>query len=370
MLAVAGCRGKDKASDKESSSERSEGDVDPAKSKAEELDEAIPVEVARINQGDIAETLYATATVQSQRQVVLLAEAAGRVVSIEPEQGDTIEKAGAVVGRIENAELALAVESSKAQVKRTRAELARLEPLLEKGYIPRVDYERTRTELEIAESELKRSQTFASNARIRSPIAGVVAIRHVEVGTQVLPNQPLLTLIDPDALEVLIQVPERELGRLALEQPAFVSSEALGEHRFSAHVEAIAPTVDPTSGTIGVTVALDNHVTPEGRRLRPGMFVSVDVEVERREGVPLTPKRSLIYDEGQPRLFVVRDGHAKLIAVKVGAAEGDKVEITEGAVNAGDDVIVLGQTHLKDNASVRVVRRNGKSIAPAADAGP
>ena len=115
----------------------------------------------------------------------------------------------------------------------------------------------------------------------------------------------------------------------------------------------ISPVVDAQTGTVKVTIAVD----PGQENLRPGMFVNVDIVVNTHADAVLLPKRALVYAEGRPYVFVVeeRDGQTVGVrrAVDLGFSEDDRVEVLSGA-HAGEPVIMVGQSTLRDGGQVRV----------------
>ena len=347
-----GAKSKQKGSDSSTSSEAAE---------------AIPVEVALIALGSVNESIFATGKLQSERLVVVTARAAGQLTELTVDEGDLIGEEGAPLGKIQNRQLGLGVNSAQNRIQRLNADRKRLEPLVEKGYIPRADLDRVKTELEIAKEDLQRARVSAGDLRILAPIAGVVASREVEVGAQVVPNQPLLTIIDPDALEVELQIPEHALGVLKTSLAAEVVSEALGAKTFPARVAAIAPTVDPASGTVKVTVSLSEVVAGVEQRLRPGMFVQVYIITDQRSDVVLVPKRAIIYEESKPFVFVLRDDVVERIELELGASQSEHAEARAG-LSAGDEVVTLGQASLESGAHVRVVGRPAPEAESTSDA--
>lgn len=353
---------------------RGEGERGGSTSSAEAAEgaaESVPIEVVTVRTGAVSDTVLATATLTSQREVTVLSGANGQLVSLEVEEGERVEEKQ-LLGRVRNDELALAVDRARASVRRAEAEVARLRPLNEKGYIPRAEYDRAQTEAEIAREELKRAQVGAAETVLRAPIGGVVAVRHIDPGAQITATQPIVTLLDPDALEAVVQVPERVLGQLRLGQRAQIVSEALGKHRpFPGRIERIAPTVDPLTGTLKVEVVLEEISDGVSEhKLRPGMFVEVRIVTDTRPDVPLVPKRAVLFEDTRPYVFVARDGFARLAWIETGAAGGeDLVEVRSG-LTAGAEVVVLGQAALKDGTPLRILRRDGapSSPAPGADA--
>jgi membrane fusion protein, multidrug efflux system len=188
-----------------------------------------------------------------------------------------------------------------------------------------------------------------AHTEIRAPFAGVVAGRHVRLGQMLQPGVAAFRITNPDPLKAQVHVPERELGRLAVGQQAAVRFDALGGRSFPAWVSLVAPTVDPQTATVKVTVDLEP--APE---LRPGMFGRVSVVLDRRAQALQIPRAALLDAEGTPAVFVVEEGTARERRVRVGLAEAGQVEVLSG-LDGHEQVVIVGQSGLKDGHAVRVV---------------
>lgn len=328
---------------------------------AGQVDEAVPVELSEAGTGAIRQTIMATATVAARHEVFIQAEARGMVREVKAEEGDQVTQ-GQLLSRLTNPELELTVPQAASNVGRLRREVANLEPLIDKGYVSRQSYEELKYQLTQATEALQRARAQVAALQVRSPLGGLVARRAVTPGQQVNPGQELFHVVDPTQLEVVVNVPERELGRIQEGAASYVTSEALNGARFEGAIRLINPIVNAQTGTVKVTIALQGP--PEGselkgRRLRPGMFVSVFIITDTRDQATLIPKRAVIYKDDATYVMVAQDEgdamRARLTPIKTGFSQDDRVEVTEG-VSAGDRVVVLGQTGLKDNAEIKVVQ--------------
>jgi membrane fusion protein (multidrug efflux system) len=207
----------------------------------------------------------------------------------------------------------------------------------------RFRYDRAKTELE--EAELRLQYTT-----VKAPIAGVVSQRHVVRGQYVNTQQHLFTIVDTTRLLARPFLPEKFSGRLQAGQAVYVEVEALPEQRFPARVKLISPVVDAASGTFKVTVELDKPPP----QLKPGMFATVYITVEQRDKALVIPKRALTLDNLRPTVYRVQRGRASQVVLTVGVTDNAVVEVLSGLAE-GDQVVVVGQDMLLDNAMVQVV---------------
>ena len=145
-------------------------------------------------------------------------------------------------------------------------------------------------------------------------------------------------------------------------QLAFVTTDFMPDSEFSAHILRISPVVDPGSGTFKVTLGLTNGHT----NLKPGMFVNTKIVTSTHDDALLVPKRAVVYDDGMPHVFVVKDSTARKVRLQVGFGDSRNLEVESG-VSRGDQIVVVGQNGLKDKARVRVILGEGLRIPAKPD---
>ena len=165
------------------------------------------------------------------------------------------------------------VAAAAAEVRAARQRLA----LLEAGPRPgQVDT--ARAQLAAAEAALVQARARLADARLESPMDGVVLRKNLEPGATASPGVPIVTLIDPSDLWVRAYVPETDLGRVRVGQPARISVDAFPGLAFEGRVTEVAAEAEFTPRNVQtqkervnlvfrVKVAIAN---PDGR-LKPGM---------------------------------------------------------------------------------------------------
>ena len=321
---------------------------------------AVPVEAATVERRDISSFIETHGTLEAENEVDLVGRVSAPIVELRTEEGMAVGK-GQLLARLDEAELRAQLEISRVALAEATQAWQRAERLNESSLISPEEYEQARTRFETARAQLETNQIQLGYTEVRAPFAGLIVARYVDFAEQISPGSPMFRLSDFDPLLCPIQVPERDLGRLAIGQSAYLEVEAFPGERFDAEVLRIRPVVDAATGTVRVTL------TVEGRgKLRPGMFADVFVETDRRRGVLVMPKAALSVDSIGDTVYVVGDGVAVRREVELGFAEGDFVEAVTGLA-AGERVVVVGQDGLSDGTPIQVLSADGEA-APRVDA--
>jgi len=210
--------------------------------------------------------------------------------------------------------------------------------------------------VEQAEAELRAAQERLDQATLRASSRAVVLRREVEPGDSVQPGRVLLTLARVGETRLTVEPDERSLAFIQRGQPAQASADAFPKERFAAAVETVAPSVDPDRGTVEVKLAVPQ---PPGY-LRPGMTVSVEIEVGRRERALILPAEA-VRDAAseQPWVLVPQDGRAVRKEVTLGLRGEDRVEVAEGLAE-GEQVLLPSSKTLLPGQRVRPRVREGR----------
>ncbi len=299
--------------------------------------------------------------VEAVRQTTLAAQVPGAVLELAVKAGDRVQ-AGQVLLRIDARSADQSAAASDAQVQAARASLdvatreyTRQQKLREKQYISQAALDQAEAQFKATRAQVAAQVAQAGAARtqtglhtVRAPYAGVVSDVPVQLGDMAMPGRALVTLYDPSSLRVTAAVPQSLLGAAQSAPAEAVSVELPGlaaaqQWPATARVQVL-PTIDAATHTLQVRVDLAKGL--DG--VAPGMFARVWLPIasqsaaaaSQRVVVPLTAivrraEMTGVYVQGA-------DGKPLLRQVRLGRAEGGKVELLTG-VAAGETVVLQPQ---------------------------
>ena len=184
---------------------------------------------------------------------------------------------------------------------------------------------------------------------VYAPAGGMLISRSVEVGDIVQPGRALMVLAASGQSQILIQIDEKNLSKIAIGQKAYASADAFANLRFDAVVAYINPGVDATRGSVEVKLNIANPPA----YLRQDMTVSADIETARRTATVVIAA-STLEDAAtdHPWVLVIRGKHAIKQFVKLGLRGDTRVEVLDG-VAAGEAVVPASKTGVKAGQRVR-----------------
>lgn len=212
------------------------------------------------------------------------------------------------------------------------------------------DYVMAQTQANQARANLETAESRLGYATIMAPRDGVLISRSVERGTVVQPGKALLVLAPAGDVQLVLQIDERNLGKISLGQKALASADAYPDRRFPATITYINPGVDISRASVEVKLT----VADPPDYLRQDMTVSVDVEVAARDGARILPLRS-VHDvlSASPWVLGIKDGRASQRPVKIGLHGNSQVEIVDGL--AEGDVAIPQSSGVLTGQRVRPV---------------
>lgn len=306
------------------------------------------VEAAKVARRDVVQSVVASGRIVTPHRVEVGAQVTGTVAEVLVEKGDRV-KAGQRLIVLEASESRAAEGQAKATYDNARAVLERNRRLHEKGFVGEAALEDAQRAAEVARTQLEAARARLAYMLVRAPAAGVLIARDVDPGDVVQPGKVLMVLAPARDTEIVLQVDERNLGRIRVGQRALASADAYADRRFPAELTFISPAVDAQRGTVEVKLRVPQ---PPGY-LKEDMTVSVDIETERRAAV-LTLPANAVHDAtgAAPWVLAVENGRTVRRAVRLGLRGERVVEIVEGLAE-GEPVVPVEHARIGAGRAVR-----------------
>jgi membrane fusion protein (multidrug efflux system) len=322
------------------------------------------IEAVEVFPKSISYTVSAVGSLRTPENITISPKKAGIIDQIFVREGDRVRK-GQTLVQLEDVDARLQVERAEARVRETEASLetdrttlSRYENLLGRKVISQQTYDDFSLKVKLdearvalAKTELNLAKQNLSDHRIVSPIEGVVSVKIASLGehVNVAPKDEILTIVQMDPLELEFFVPEVWAGKVESGSKIEFSVKAFSGEKFSATLQFISPTADPSTRNVKMKALVRNPVY----RLKPGFFAEVSVQTGSNPNAIVVPESSLVSQEGRFFVFTAQDGVARRKEVETGLRFDGKVEVLKG-VQKGDRVVTAGHEQLSDGTRVAV----------------
>ncbi|NTU74918.1 MAG: efflux RND transporter periplasmic adaptor subunit [Anaerolineaceae bacterium] len=189
----------------------------------------------------------------------------------------------------------------------------------------------------VAQNRVDIAQASVNLTRLTAPFDGTITDLDTKVGDVVLPNTFALRVDDLSALLVKVQVSEVDINRLAADQPATITFDAINGKTYNGKVIEVGRAGTTTGGVVYFPVTV--QLTDADEQVKPGMTASVTVTVEYRENVLMIPSRAVRTISGKRMVYTMdASGELTQIEVKLGSMAEANVEIVEG-LKEGDVIV-------------------------------
>ncbi|CAB3902177.1 MAG: efflux RND transporter periplasmic adaptor subunit [Achromobacter pulmonis] len=310
---------------------------------------AVRVEVAAVTEIPFARGLSAVGSLRSNEAVVLRPEVAGRIQSIEFEEGQPVKR-GQVLVRLDDSVPRAELAQARANLTLAQSHYRRAVELQGKGFVSQQARDESASNLKVQEAAVALAQARLDKMTITAPFAGFAGLRSVSVGDYVNQGQDLAPLEAIDPLKVDFRVPEMYLSKVGVGQQLTLRMDALPGQERPGLVYAVSPLVDAG----GRSILLRATVANQDSLLRPGMFARVQLLFNQDKAL-VAPEAALAPSGETQYVYRVRDGVAERREVTIGERREGKVEILTG-VAVGDQLVVSGLQRVTDGGPVQIVK--------------
>jgi HlyD family secretion protein len=232
----------------------------------------------------------------------------------------------------------------------------------------REEREALAAQVDQAKAALDLARIRMSYAKITSPIDGTVSERFFDPGNLAFPTEPLVTIVQMDAVNVIVYFPEGLIRYMVPGISGQLMVAAYPDEVFSGRIDKVSPTLNPDTRMFSAEIRVPNK---EGM-LRPGMFTRVTLSVDPHPDALLVPKEAVLSREeywensGSAEgkvtrnhyLFVVENGRARMRTVLLGHESGTVVEVAKG-LKKDEQVVTRGIHQLTDGDRITVMEPEG-----------
>ncbi|MGV3708438.1 MAG: efflux RND transporter periplasmic adaptor subunit [Gemmatimonas sp.] len=325
------------------------------------------VTVAQVKQGDPTTVVTLPATLYGLHETGLYVRTNGYVRSLRADMGEQV-KAGDTLAVVEMPELDQELNQARATLAQvmangelTKSSFERWKKMAEQGVATQQEFDERQAAYNanqagqaVARSNVDRLSELKRFGTLIAPFSGVVTARNIDVGALVSPTvtattRPLFSLVQVDTLRVVTSVPQNAAPSVKVGQTAEIRVQELGGAAFKGVVTRTAQALDLSTRTLLTEIEVPNR----DRRLLPGMFGQVKLELAKPTRALMIPANTLIARSSGPHVAVVRDGKVAITKITTGRDFGSEVELLDG-VAEGDQLVVNPGDHIVEGLTVRI----------------
>lgn len=304
-------------------------------------------------------TLSAVGSMQAVNGVAVSTDLAGIVSQIAFQSGGAVKK-GDLLIKLDSQPEEARLRSAQARLENAKQNFERYQQLIKGAAVSQSAFDAARSEYRQAVAAVDETRAMISRKAITAPFDGMLGIRQVDLGQYLNVGEMIVRLESIDPIYVEFALPQQHFQELNIGKTLRLRANGLKDEEFEGTISALDSRLDEATRNIKIQGTVKN---PQGK-LRPGMFVNVDVLLPEKEVISI-PTSSISYAPYGDSVYIVTNGQVQQQFVKLGQTRGDQVAVLTG-LKEGDEVVSAGVFKLRSGAPVQI----NNSVQPGNEAHP
>ena len=312
-------------------------------------------EVTKVTVEEVKETLGEnelnySGSIEADNTVSLGFGVAGRVLKVYVQEGQKVTQ-GQLLAAVEEEIYQNSYKVASAGLEQAQDNFNRLDQLYKKGSLPERDYIAVKVGLAQAKAGAAIAAKNVRDTKLYASFTGIVTQKFIEAGANTAPGAPSFTIVKTDKVFATASISENEINNIKIGATTKVTVPSLNQE-FTGKVVILNPQADNMSKTFLVKVQIDN---PNGVLL-PGMIADLTITTGKEVHSIIIPTNAIVRDADNINyVFVVKPNNTAFKKrISIAKMTGSSDVIVQEGLQAGDKLIVSGQTTIEDGAPVKL----------------
>ncbi|MBM4161375.1 MAG: efflux RND transporter periplasmic adaptor subunit [Ignavibacteria bacterium] len=303
----------------------------------------------------LVDAIQVAGTVKAYEDVNLSPEEGGVVKEWKVKKGQRVKK-GDLVVVLKDEVIRASYEAAQAQYNMAELNLAKQREVFDQQGISELQYRNLEYTRDAAKANLELMKARWERTQLRSPFDGTVDNTMPNEGELAAPGMPIARIVNISVIKIQAEVPELYSGTVPVGTQAVITFDALPGDTLRGKVSFVGSTVSAANRTLMVEIILPNPY----RKLKPEMVAKVKLMRKSKANAILVSENVIqLVDRDRTIVYVEKGGVAEERRLKLGARQGNMVEVLEG-LNPGDHLIVGGYQKLANATPVFVTQEMEK----------
>jgi len=291
--------------------------------------------------------LSLSGSIEANEQVEIRSEISGIVEGIYFKEGSNVSK-GQLLFKVNDVELRAQLAQAKTKQGLASENERRAKLLLQKEAISQEEYDVSRADYKLAQSQVQLINAQIAKTSVRAPFSGKIGLRSISPGTYITPSLLVAKMVNSNQLKITFSIPEKYANQVKMN--SILSFTVAGStEKYAAKIYAIEPEVEIATRTLQVRALAQN----KDEKLLPGTFANVELPLEIIKDAIVVPTEAIIPVQNGKKVFISNRGKAKEIMVETATRTDASILVLSG-LKTGDTLITSGVMSLKSDDAVKV----------------
>lgn len=323
--------------------------ADEKKDVTESSEPSVYVKVTELHHQSFTDNISVLGVAKALNQANLSSDEGGKIKEFVKDKGSYVNK-GDVILIIDNEVLKANLDAALAQYERAESTYVRQEQVYKEKVTSEITFLNSKFERDAAKANYELVKARYDRTFIKAPFAGTVDMKYAEVGENVLPGAPIISLVSSYKIKIEAGVPENYVNDVKLGNVVEVIFKDLDSAKFSSKISYVGQTITTNNRTFPVEVILDN---PQGK-IKPELSAQLFIERNHYDNVFVVPAETVTETDLGPALFIEKDGIAEMRIVGIINRSENEIALKSG-VSEGENLITVGFQNLINGEKVSVI---------------
>ena len=310
---------------------------------------SVYVKTTKLNLESFADDISVLGVAKALHHANLSPDEGGKIKEFRRDKGSYVKK-GEIIVVIDNDVIKANLDAATAQYERAESNYVRQKKVYDEKITSELQYLNSKFERDAAKANYELMQARYDRTFIKAPFSGIVDSKYSEIGENVMPGTPIVSLVSVGNIKVEAGVPENYVNMVRKGSKVKIVFKDLNNGSYDSKVSYVGHTISTDNRTFPIEITLDN----KDGKIKPELSAQVFIEKENHENVFILPEETVTGTELGPIVFVEKNGIAEKRNVEIISRSDDKIAV-RGGIEEGENLIVVGFQNLIDGEKVTVI---------------
>ena len=312
---------------------------------SEKRNTIIPVITAKVGTATWAGNFEVVGNFSPNKQVAVVSEAAGKVVSLKIKNGDFVKR-GATLLSVDNDLLDIQLQTVSTNLLKAENDYSRLKNLLGDGGVTQQQIDDAKLGIDNLRLQIEALEKQISMTYVTAPISGIISNKKIEKGSLVSPSMPIANITDISVLKLQIYLTEEQVVNIKKGDKVKIQIDIFPEKKLEGRVSFIDINAGPSRRYL-----IEIDVKNNNRAIKAGMTATAYFAGGEKKEVLAVPRESIVGNLQNAKIYVVENDKAILKNIRTGAIIGDMVQVKNG-LDLNETIVTSGQINLEDGMAI------------------
>jgi len=294
----------------------------------------------------LVQEIEVSGTLQPFDETILMPEVAGRVITLNIQEGKPVTK-GALLVKLFDEDLQSQLKMLQVQLQIAENNEQRMKTLFNVKGTSQQEYDASLLQVNNLKAQIDVMKVNIGKTEIKAPYNGIVGLKKISPGQYITPSTQIATIRAVNTLKLDFSIPEKysHAVRQGNKVEFFISGM---DTKFNATIAATEASIESDSRNLNVRALVDAN----SKGLLPGAFAKVKAVLGSKDDALMIPTSSIVPQASVKKVYVARNGKAAFVTITTGVREADNIEVLSG-LKAGDTLVTTGILFIKQNNTLK-----------------